>query len=122
VNAQLVYRFVAGWRDPAAVTDSIEREVAIAEAKVSFQRDRHQEGLAVRLSGKWLDGTLEAEVLGVAFVPRRDYLVRPRIAYRLSDRWKIVGGGDLYGGPDDSSLGRLRRNSGLHSELQGSFQ
>ncbi len=62
----------------------------------------------MRVNNKWLSETLEAEVASVLFFTRLDFVVRPKVIYALTDRWKVTVGADIFRGPPQSFLGRLR--------------
>jgi hypothetical protein len=68
-----------------------------------------------------LHETLEGEVAAVVLVTRLDYVVRPKLIYALTDRWKLTVGADIFRGEPQSFLGRLRDNSTAYAELRWSF-
>ncbi|MCA3131090.1 MAG: hypothetical protein ING70_09450 [Rhodocyclaceae bacterium] len=117
VNAQLLYRRVVAWEDPAAVPAPL-RELALRQALLSNQRDAEQAGATVRVARKWWNDTLEAELSGVAWFARGDFLVRPRLRYAATDRLRFTLGGDVYRGPADSFFGSLRNLSTAFVEVQ----
>ena len=117
VNMQLLYRYVMAWEDPAAAPAPL-RELALRQALISNQRDAQQAGATVRVARKWWNDTLEAELIGVAWFARGDFLVRPRLRYAATDRLRFAFGGDLYRGPTDSFFGSLRDLSTVFIEMQ----
>lgn len=117
VNVQLLYRRVVAWEDPAAAPAPL-RELALRQALLSNQRDAEQAGATVRVAHKWWNDTLEAELSGVAWFARGDFLVRPRLRYAANDRIRFTLGGDLYRGPADSVFGSLRDLSTAFVEVQ----
>lgn len=117
VNAQLLYRRVVAWEDPAAAPAPL-RELALRQALLSNQRDAEQAGATVRVARRWWNDTLEAELSGVAWFARGDFLVRPRLRYAANDRIRFTLGGDLYRGPADSFFGSLRNLSTAFVEVQ----
>ena len=117
VNVQLLYRRIARWEDPGAVAGP-QGVLALRQALLSNQRDPEQFGTTVRVARKWRNDTLEAEVSGVAWFARGDYLVRPRLRYAVNDRLRLTLGGDLYRGPVDSFFGSLRDLSTAFVEVQ----
>jgi hypothetical protein len=75
----------------------------------------------VRLSGKWLNDTLQPEIAGVYLFNRHDYIIRPKIQYMLSDHWKASLLIDIYRGPNESFLGGFRKNSLAYFEIKYEF-
>jgi len=94
------------------------RELALRQALISNQRDAQQAGATVRVAQKWWNDTLEAELIGVAWFARGDFLVRPRVRYAANDRLRFSLGSDLYRGPADSFFGSLRNLSTTFVEMQ----
>ena len=117
VNIQLLYRQVMSWEDPLAAPAPL-RELALRQALASNQRDAQQAGATVRVAQKWWNDTLEAELIGVAWFARGDFLVRPRVRYAANDRLRFSLGSDLYRGPADSFFGSLRNLSTTFVEMQ----
>jgi hypothetical protein len=117
VNMQLLYRRVMSWEDPAAAPAPL-RELALRQALISNQRDAQQAGATVRVAQKWWNDTLEAELIGVAWFARGDFLVRPRVRYAANDQLRFSLGSDLYRGPADSFFGSLRNLSMVFVEMQ----
>jgi hypothetical protein len=112
---------VSHYRSPFELRNPLQRNVAIQQATQTNQLDRVQHGISLRISDKWLNETLETEVVGVVYFTRGDYAIRPRITYAFTDRWKGIVGADFFRGPDRSFFGNLRRNSTAYTELRWSF-
>ncbi len=121
VNLQYLFHYVVRHRSPSEIFDPVERSVAIEQAGISNQFDRVQHGLSLRVSHKWLNETLEGEVAAVLLFARLDYVVRPKLVYALTDRWKLTVGADIFRGEPQSFLGRLRDNSTAYAEVRWSF-
>jgi hypothetical protein len=117
VNVQLLYRRITAWEDPLAVAAPL-RDLALRQALLSNQRDAEQVGATLRVAKKWWNDTLEAELSGIAWFARGDWLLRPRVRYAINDRVRVTVGGDLYRGPADSFFGALRNLSTAFAELQ----
>ena len=117
VNLQYYLRHVTKFEDPSNVTDPALKDIALIQAVVSNQRDQTQHGVTFRVSNKWMNETLEGEILGIWDVTRKGYFLRPKVIYAINDKWKGVAGIDYYGGPDDSFYGRLEENRALFAEL-----
>lgn len=121
VNLQYIFHFVFHHRPSREISDPVERGVAIEQAAISNQVDQVQHGLSLRVGHKWLNETLEGEVTTVLFFTRLDFVVRPRVIYALTDRWKVTVGADIFRGDPQSLLGRLRDNSTAYAEIRFSF-
>jgi hypothetical protein len=48
-------------------------------------------------------------------------MVRPKLTYAMTDRWKLTVGADVFDGPRRSFFGRLRDNSTAYAEIRYSF-
>lgn len=121
VNLQYIFRAIVNFRDPAGIADSLRRAVAIEDATINSQLDRFQHAASARVSYKWLNETLEAEVAGVYGFTRDDYAIRPKVTYAFTDRLKGTVGADVFRGPQPSFFGRIRDNSTAYAELKFSF-
>jgi len=117
VNIQTLYRRIAHYEDPFAVSGPLQ-PLAVQQALISNQRDPEQLGATVRISKKWWNDTLEAEVSAIAWFVHGDSLVRPRLKYAWTDRLKTTLGADFYRGPADSFFGNLRDLSTAFAEVQ----
>ena len=117
VNVQALYRRIAHYEDPFAVGGPLQA-LAVQQALISNQRDAEQVGATFRVSKKWWNDTLEAEVSAIAWFVHGDSLVRPRLKYAWTDRLKTTLGADFYRGPADSFFGNLRDLSTAFVEVR----
>jgi hypothetical protein len=121
VNLQYLGRYLAHFDDPRAVRDPTVRSFAILRSLLIQQQSRVQNGMSARVSYKWFHETLEAEVHGVTWFERGDFVISPRAAYAINDNVKVSIGADLYRGPADSVFGLLKANSLGYAEVGYSF-
>lgn len=121
INFQYFQRRVRNYHDPGNVADPLERSIAIQNAILDGQRDRVSNGISFRVSNKWFNDTLEAEIFGVVNLTRNDSFWRPLLTYSFSDRWKGTVGAEFYRGADNTQYGSLKRNRGAFAELRYSF-
>ncbi len=121
VNIQYIFRLVVHYQSPFRFQDPLQQGVAIQQAVQTNQLDRAQHGASLRLSDRWLNETLEGEVVGVFAFTRGGYALRPKVTYALTDRWKIVAGADIFRGPRPSFFENLHDNSTAYTELRWSF-
>ncbi len=125
---QYVGRWVPSRIDPRRALDDpdpIRGQARFLAARETFiinqQLDTVQNGWSLRLDKKLWNDTLDCELLGVHYVERNDFLLRPRIAYDLADGWRLSVGGEVFGGPNVSFFGRIAENSGGFVEMLYSF-
>lgn len=121
INLQYFGREVFHYSNPRYITDITRRTVALQQAIFSNQLFPYQQGVTVRISNKWLNETLEAEVAGIVNATTRDYALRPKVSYNFTDHWKGTVGADLFRGPEETFYGRLRDISTEFAELRYSF-
>jgi hypothetical protein len=120
LNIQWLHRHIYKFHDPETVTGQ-PGQIAKGNALIHNQFDKQQDGVTVRISGKWLNDTLQAEVVGALLFNRHDYVIRPKVQYTFSDHWKATFLVDLYRGPEDSFFGGFRKNSLTFVELSYQF-
>ncbi len=126
VTVQYLGRWVIARVDPRRVLDgSTTGRARFLAARDTFvinqQLDTVQNGWSLRLGKKFLNDTLDCELLVVHYLERSDFFLRPRITYDLADGWRVTVGGEAFGGPEVSFFGRLQDNSGAFLELLYSF-
>ncbi|WP_444996474.1 DUF1302 family protein [Aliikangiella sp. IMCC44359] len=121
INLQLFTHHVFDYQSPTNLTHPIEQLVAKQGAIVAKQLDQDTHGLTVRISDRWLDTALQAELSAVYRWPREDYVLRAKVKYRFTDHFSGVVGADWLRGPDDSYYGYLRDNSLAFVEVKYSF-
>jgi hypothetical protein len=109
-----VQRFVG----PYAIADPALRYAAVQNAITVGQQDRASVGYTVRVTHRWLVDTLEAELVLVDEITRNDRFVRPVLSYAVTDHFKVMLGGVVYHGPDDTTFGRKKLNNRAFVELR----
>jgi hypothetical protein len=121
LNLQFVGRWIKNFNNPESIVDPALKAVAIQNAIFDNQQDRTSYGLTSRIGDKWLNDTLEAEVLLFINFKRTNEYIRPLVTYAFTDHVKGTVGGEIYRGPEDSFFGRLKDNRGAFTELRYSF-
>ena len=121
INIQYFFRQIHNFRDPQNIANPLIRSIAIQAAIFSNQLDPFQHGFSMRLSNKWLNETLEGEIVSVYSLTRNDYALRPKLIYAYNDQMKGTLGMDIYRGSDTSFYGRLRDMSSVYAEIKYSF-
>jgi len=121
LNVQVYLRRVSGFTDPGAIPDALLQAVAVQSALTANQRHREEHGLSLRVSNRWLNDTLEAELVSVVSATRGDQVWQGRVRYAINDQLKLTLGLDRFRGGDDTYYGRLRRNSASYAEVKVAF-
>ena len=119
-NVQWLHRYVFDFYNSNDINPQLT-PIAKGNALIHNQFDRHQDGAAVRISGKWLNDTLKAEIAGAFLFNHSDYVIRPKLQYAISDRWKATLLADIYRGPEDGFFGGFRKNSLAYLEIRYEF-
>lgn len=121
VNLQAYAYAVRGYQDPRSITDPALRELAISQAILNHQLNRHEYGLALRIADKWWNDTLEAEVAILSSLERRDFAIKPKVTYAFTDHVKGTLGAELLRGSRDAFFRRFQTNSVAYAELRYSW-
>lgn len=121
INVQAYQRFIVNFHDPFAIQDPLQRNVAVLSDTFNQQLNQYQGGFTSRIKATWLNKTLEGEILGMLNLPRRDFFLRPSLAYAFTDMWKGYVGWDIFNGQRDSFFGRLQPNTAFFLEVRATF-
>lgn len=121
VNLQFFQRRVRRYQNPESIPDPVGRDIAVLNAVLDGQRDRLSNGISFRVSNKWFNDTLEAELFTVLNLTRRDSFWRPLLTYAFNDDWKGTMGAEFYRGADDTQYGGLKPNRSVFVELRYGF-
>jgi hypothetical protein len=117
VNVQYLFRYVMDDPEAGGFASAVARQQAI----LNSQTRRAQHGASFRVGYKWLHETLEAELAAAAYVAPSGAVLRPKVAYALTDHWKVLLGAEVLRGESASLFGLMRQNSTAYSELRWSF-
>jgi hypothetical protein len=118
VNVQFFVRWMPHYQTPTALPDLTSGRVGQLNAIIDGQEAGVSPGITFRVSNRWLNDTLRAELLSLTNLKRGDHYLRPLITYDFSDRTRVQIGANLYGGPRNSQYGLLRPDSGAFMELR----
>lgn len=121
INVQLLGRWNArpGGRGSRTTQDEVQAAEINDIGYLSWARQVF--GLSARVSKRWLNDTLEGEMLVVAYAGRSSSFFRPMLSYAFTDNVRGTIGAQRYRGAADSVFGRLRQNNALFAELRYSF-
>ena len=81
---------------------------------------RHENGYSVYFTHE-LTNTLEAQVLFISSLERSDWMLRPKLAWKLEKNWRLTTGVDLFNGPALGFFGRFANRDRVYAELRYSF-
>lgn len=122
VNLQYLFRYTENFQDPDDIAHPGLHQVRIVNAILSGQIHRYQHGATLRVNHRWLNETLETEFAAVGFFNDGDFLLRPKIIYKVTDALRVTLGADYYSGPPENTVfGRLKDNSSAYFELRYGF-
>lgn len=121
INLQYLFRQVVNYRAPGSITPAAAIPLAEAAAFAANQYDETQHGVTFRISDKWLNDTLEAELAGLIWLQHGDSLIRPKISYALNDAVSLSAGVESYQGPRNSFFGRLTEFTAFFAESRWHF-
>jgi hypothetical protein len=111
VNVQYLFHYTFSYQSPNAIPNPIFRAIGEANNLISLQTHQALHGLSVRLNYKWLNDSVEAGLTSVVFFNDGDFVLTPKIMYKLTDNVRISLGGDYYSGSSNTVLGRLKGNN-----------
>ena len=121
VNAQYLLRVITHFQDPFQIQDPLLRNLAVQGDTLNNQLDPIQNGGTLRIHDRWYNETLQAELMGAFWFPRFNYLLRGRVSYALSDRWKIIVGADYFNGQLPSFFRTFEKNTTAFAEARLGF-
>jgi hypothetical protein len=119
VNFQVIGRFVQNFS--ANNASGLQQQVNGLSALVNNQQDAQSYELSFRVSDKWDNEILGAEVFGVVDLTRNDSYLRPSVNYAFNDQLKGWVGWDIYRGDSNTPFGLLEPTQGFFTEMRYSF-
>jgi hypothetical protein len=91
--------------------------LAAALDRLNTEFRSSERGMSLRVSNKFFNEQLRAELGAIYDVTFRGYVLRPRAIYSLSDKFKISAGADYFSGRQQSYFGALKRNDVVYAEF-----
>ncbi|MDP3043171.1 MAG: LysM peptidoglycan-binding domain-containing protein [bacterium] len=76
---------------------------------------------SVWLKTGFLDNKLEPELLFVFGLDKNDYLLRPKINYKINGCWQVAAGADIFGGEPNGNFGQFDNKDRTYVELKYIF-
>ncbi len=106
----------------AQVDDALTAELAWNNQILFSQLRRVQHLASLRVEWKLLHETLSLSALGLVNFSTWEYLINPKVAYRITDRMHVAAGGEVYVGPTNTLFGWIDETlSAGYLELRFSF-
>jgi hypothetical protein len=121
INLQVFGRHVFGFSPAGRGDSSLQRNIEIQNAITHSQLDRSSYGFTMRISKKWLQETLESDVLTVINITRWNSYQRLMLSYAFNDRMKGTIGFINYNGDAQTIFGRVKRNGRVFVEVRYAF-
>ncbi|WP_375176278.1 DUF1302 family protein [Marinobacter mobilis] len=76
--------------------------------------DRHREQWTLLIRNEQMNDTLTLELLAIYDVQEREALTQLSAGYRLTSRWEVSGGVDIFSGNRTGTFGRFQDDSRVH--------
>lgn len=109
-------RYVLNYKAPADYTSPSDQQAASMIRQYDGQAYQWENGVSLRIAGKYLNETLQSEALFLAETSARDWLGTASVSYQLSDGLSFKIGTVQYGsflpsGDADRELGTFSKSS-----------
>lgn len=82
--------------------------------------ERHESGGSILFSST-IANRMEGELLWIASLNRTDWLLRPRLVWKVEQNWRVSAGVDIFHGPPLGFFGRFANRDRVYTELRYSF-
>ena len=83
------------------------------------ERARLQGSIWIKVG--FFDSRLEPEVLVLGNLRHSDWMIRPKISYKLGEHWRLSSGADLFEGLPTGMFGEYHRSGRVYSEAKFYF-
>ena len=105
-----------------SITGSIEEQLAARNQVLFSQTERVQHLVSARVEWVTWQDTLSLSALGMVNFSTQEWLVFPKIGYRISDAMTTYLGAEVYVGPDGTLLDLIDEHlTAGYAELRASF-
>jgi hypothetical protein len=82
--------------------------------------DKYESGISLLVNYKFLHNW-EAEALLIHSLNRDDWMVRPKVTWRIQPNWRVNFGVDIFGGPPTGLFGQYDAQDRVYTELRRDF-
>ncbi len=93
----------------------------IMDYEDSIYEDYIQTTYSFQVQAKFLNETLKPDILVIYGENENDWMIRPKIAYGISDQFTIAIGVDIFSGPSKSFFGQFNSNDRAYIKFKYSF-
>jgi hypothetical protein len=93
---------------------------AFLDAAPNSAYDRNESGASLLLRYPF-NSQVRAEVLAIASLNRRDWMLRPAVTVNFAKQWRAVLGVDIFKGQPGAFFGRYDANDRVYGELRYTF-
>ena len=88
-------------------------------AAAPFAKDEYRHVLTLRLTRLLLNQTLRLSFFAYYSPSDRDGFLRPAVHYKLTDRWAVTAGANIFPGSDDHTFfGQFKQNDNVYAGLR----
>jgi hypothetical protein len=88
----------------------------------SFEKDEYRHVLTLRLTKLMMNQNLTLSLFAYYSPSDRDAYLRPKIHYKVSDRWAVETGGNIFSGAEDHTFfGQFQNNTNVYAGVRYSF-
>ncbi|MFZ5368992.1 MAG: hypothetical protein ACOZCE_12265 [Spirochaetota bacterium] len=114
-------RYVLNFKAPSDYTNPNDQQAADMLRRYDGQAYEWENGVSLRVAGKYLNETLQPEVLFLAETSARDWLGTASVSYQLADGLSLKAGTVHYGsflpeGDADRELGTFSKSSTIDKD------
>jgi hypothetical protein len=110
LNLQVFTIRRSDYTEPDRLADPGQQALARGLDRLNSEFGRQETGLTLRVADRWLNDRLKVELGAIFDLSNRSRLLRPRLAYNLSDQWRWTVGADWFDGPEQSFFGSRKAN------------
>lgn len=105
----------------SALTNPLDQAVALMNDLRGDQTCATRYGWTLYLKKPWQNETLQTDLFTMYYIDSQDWLIRPKVQYKINDDWRIALGMERFLGDADTTMGSLRRNSLVFFEVRQGF-
>lgn len=121
INLQYLFHYTQSFKTPDSIKHPVFKSIDIANNLLSYQTQQILQGISLGVNYQWLNESLETGINGVVFFGAGDFVLRPKITYKVTDNLRLTLGGDYYSGSRSTVLGRLKDNNSAYFEIRYGF-
>jgi len=128
----LILQYIGKWthnggtgkniKSKTPLVDSAMPQLITINRMIFSQQYKWQSSISTRLAWTTLYDTLTLEIFGLYNVSSQEYMLRPRLKYKVADGVDFIAGADILGGPKSTMMGKADQlMTAALAELKYSF-